>query len=134
VIARRNPRRPAIAAALCAIVLVATGHRMYRLTENDSGREVTITPGDAIELSLPENPTTGYRWSVQSDGEPVLGLESERFERTGSMPGRGGMHHWIFKALAPGSETLELIYTRPWEKVPPARTFTIKVRAGASSA
>jgi len=135
VIVEHALRRPAIAATLCAIVLVAAGHRMHRLSENDSGREVALAVGEAIEISLPENPGTGYRWSVRSGGDPILGLESERFERQGSMPGRGGVHHWTFTALAAGSATIVLIYTRPWEKdVPPARTFTLKVRAGASAA
>ena len=130
-IAGRGPRRPALAAALCAIVMVAAGTRMHRLTESDNGGELSVAVGDAIEIALPENPGTGYRWIVRAGGEPCLSLESERFERVGSMPGRGGVHHWTFKTVAAGSAAIEMSYVRPWEKnVPPARSFTIKLRAG----
>ena len=32
------------------------------LTEADAGRPVEVAPGAGVQLRLPENPTTGYRW------------------------------------------------------------------------
>ena len=133
-IAGRGLRRPAIVAALCAIVMAAAGPRMHRLTESDSGRELSVAVGDAIEIALPENPGTGYRWIVKAGGEPCLSLESERFERGAAVPGRGGVHRWTFKVIAAGSAAIEMNYLRPWEKnVPPARSFMIKLHAGGSA-
>ncbi|MGB3556839.1 MAG: protease inhibitor I42 family protein [Jannaschia sp.] len=37
------------------------------LTPEDGGREVPVTPGASVELRLPENPTTGFRWTVEGD-------------------------------------------------------------------
>ncbi len=36
------------------------------LTLIDNGRSVTIGIGDVLSLRLSENPTTGYRWKLES--------------------------------------------------------------------
>ena len=108
---------------------------MHRLTESDSGRELSVAVGDAIEITLPENPGTGYRWIVKTGGEPCLSLQSERFERGATVPGRSGVHRWTFRVTAAGSAALEMNYVRPWEKeAAPARSFTLRLRAGDGAA
>ena len=34
-----------------------------RLTSSDAGKKVEMAVGDVLVISLPENPTTGFRWT-----------------------------------------------------------------------
>ena len=45
---------------------------IYIADENDNGQTVTMAVGDALQLSLPENPSTGYVWSVVTNNETIL--------------------------------------------------------------
>ncbi len=73
---RGAPRLPAPFAALCAMLIAMPGGAVHRLTESDNGRELSVAVGDIVEITLAENPGTGYRWVVESGGEPCLSLES----------------------------------------------------------
>src|SRR5581483_7057383 len=46
--------------------------RMVTAEESASGQSMTLPVGETLELRLPENPTTGYRWSVVENGADVL--------------------------------------------------------------
>ncbi len=84
---------------------------------DDRGRQVRVHAGDRIMLRLPENPTTGYRWS----GEIPAFLTVERDENEpGSAPGAAG--HRVMKLLATGSGRAELSLAmgRAWEPGEPA--------------
>jgi hypothetical protein len=37
---------------------------VYIADENDNGQTVTMGAGDALQISLPENRSTGYVWSI----------------------------------------------------------------------
>ena len=55
------------------------------LSEKDSGRIVELSTGDILTLNLKENPSTGYKWVIESRGE--LELISDKYEG-GKAPGR----------------------------------------------
>jgi len=102
---------------------------MLKIAEGDNGHEVTIAKGDELELSLSENPSTGYRWELSGKAAPVCELLNDNFEAAGTMPGRGGMHRWQFRAVQPGSGEIALQYRRSWEEgTPPARSYRVSVR------
>lgn len=105
---------------------------MLYLDESYNEREIELGVGEEFEISLPENPTTGFRWSLASGGEPVCVLQSDFFEPADGTPGRGGSHHWRFQTVQVGLGNIDLVYQRSFEQgVAPARRFTLDVRIHA---
>ena len=100
---------------------------MIRLTDNNAGQDIETTVGETLELDLTENPTTGYRWHVVSDGKPACEVVDDRFE-AGQGTGRGGQRIWRFRAVKAGTCEIEMAYRRAWEADAPARTFKVRVR------
>ena len=90
------------------------------ITHKENGREFKITVGETFQVSLPENPTTGYQWKVYKSGAPFVDLEKEEYVEPGedlAMPiaGRGGTKFLAFKAAKPGETELALRLRRSWE-------------------
>ena len=82
----------------------------------DNGHAVAIDRADSIVIELPENPTTGYRWSLRSKVEPVLRLKGESFQPPHDpQPGAGGKRRFEFSASAAGSAKMLLWNWREWE-------------------
>jgi inhibitor of cysteine peptidase len=97
------------------------------------GRTLNLRVGDGVKLSLPENPTTGYRWEFLAKPEPVCVIVSDGYVASGGAGGggavgSGGTHEWMFRAVSKGTGGVSLAHRRPWEKdVAPAQTFTLTV-------
>jgi inhibitor of cysteine peptidase len=69
-----------------------------------------------IVIELPENPTTGFRWSLRSQVAPALRTRSDLFEhRAEARPGAGGSRRFEFTASAPGTAAISLWHWREWE-------------------
>src|SRR5664279_4227950 len=45
---------------------------MLSLVEKDSGRTIDIRSGETVEITLPENATTGYRWAIDHCDEEII--------------------------------------------------------------
>ena len=102
---------------------------MLEIDETSNGRDVDLARGQEFELSLPENPTTGFCWTLGSSGDPVCALLSQSFVPPTGPPGAGGRHRWRFQAMQPGEVDVRLSYQRPWGATgTPARTFSLKVK------
>ena len=95
-----------------------------------SGSEVD---GDKLTITLEENPTTGYVWTLKIGTENVVALESDEYmptQTSANMVGSGGNHVWNFKGVSAGETVLTFKYYRPWEKEDTAiktRVFTVIV-------
>lgn len=86
------------------------------LTRADNGKSVTVRPGENVVLELYENPTTGFRWTLeQTNAEIVELVESNYIQGVTSGIGAGGQHSWTFKAKKAGSARIELKLWRAWE-------------------
>jgi inhibitor of cysteine peptidase len=87
------------------------------LTGADRGKSARVRPNDVVTIRLNENPTTGYRWTVDKVDHDVLRLEGSDFNPTpGGGIGGGGEHTFRFRArteAATGSVQLKL--WREWE-------------------
>jgi len=126
--------RPLIAACAlaCATLWPALAHAEGSdADENDNGQSVTMAPGDALQITLPENRSTGYVWSVVTNDEAVLRPTDEpAYEIEGEpLPGAGGKVTFTFTAAAAGAVTLRLVNARPQETaVQPVATFELNVQ------
>ena len=93
------------------------------LTEAEAGRTVQVAPDTLVRLRLPENPSTGYRWTMTMSPAACLRIGSDGFERPdGTAPGRGGMRVIAISAVTAPSCALTLAYRRPWESETPAES------------
>jgi inhibitor of cysteine peptidase len=91
------------------------------LGAEDKSRSVGVHSGEIVTLTLPENPSTGFRWEVDGSANALLHLESSEYvPPAGAPPGVAGRHVWRYKAIAPGQVTLSLSLTRSWEANAPA--------------
>lgn len=91
----------------------------YTLDKSDSGSTLNCNPGDRINVTLPENPTTGFKWHIiESDGLTMiddsfdLGNPSES-----NKMGAGGRRMFSFEFTGTGSASLHLEHYQAWEGV-----------------
>jgi inhibitor of cysteine peptidase len=87
------------------------------LTEGDHGRTVSVRRGDVVEVSLPENPTTGFRWAVEGFEGAGVSLLSAALSPppADAGVGRGGVRVFRFAAGSAGNARLRLKRWREWE-------------------
>ncbi|UIE36792.1 protease inhibitor I42 family protein [Leptodesmis sichuanensis] len=100
------------------------------LTNADNGKTLTLKPGQTLTLRLPENPTTGYRWSISSLNAQVLQLIDDRFESSSAAAiGGGGQRVLTFQAQQPGQISLSLNNRREWQDAAsPLESFTVMIQ------
>ena len=108
--------------------------RLLGVDESYDGQEYRLAPSNSLTLMLNSNPTTGYRWTASYD-DKMLTLTGKDYQQTGNgnLLGQGGKDIWRFQALQAGTTEIKMIYSRPWEPIPPGdsiqplKTFTLKV-------
>ena len=100
---------------------------MLTVDQKDNNTQVVLIIGQELQILLPENPTTGFRWQMSPAGEPVLELLDDKFDSPASGVGTGGIRHWRFKATVKGSADIEMVYRRVWEQ-DQSQTFRLAVR------
>jgi len=91
---------------------------------------LSLHSGQKLIVSLPSNPATGYRWSLQDASAAQLkSLGPEVFSTPDSnLVGGDGISTWRFEARDAGSGRLLLTYQRPWETdVEPAGLFDCRI-------
>jgi inhibitor of cysteine peptidase len=100
-----------------------------QISSVDHGRSVALHVGDELVVRLPENPTTGYRWQLDSSGSGFLALRNDEFELPADVAmGASGTRILTFQATSPGVGHLHLELRREWEQgQPPIQDFPISV-------
>ncbi|HEX2958540.1 MAG TPA: protease inhibitor I42 family protein [Chitinispirillaceae bacterium] len=83
------------------------------LNDQDRGRTVEVEAQSIVTIRLDENPTTGYRWNVETADR--LELVGDSFEKTGDSIGAGGVRVFQFRTLGAGSHRLSIKKWRDWE-------------------
>jgi inhibitor of cysteine peptidase len=90
------------------------------VTDADKGGTVEIKMGDALEVRLNSNPTTGYEWYVHKQSTTLLKLASQtQTEATQPGVGRPIVQIFEFAPKATGTGVLLLHYVRSWENADP---------------
>lgn len=85
------------------------------VTKTDTGKSFEVQVDTVVEVRLPENPTTGFRWKAYDVDEAHLRQQEARFESGGPAVGEGGTRIFQFRAVAPGRAVLRLKLFREWE-------------------
>jgi predicted secreted protein len=105
--------------------------RTITATEKENGRRLALHPDDILTLRLQSIPGTGYSWQIsKNDARVMKPLDKPEYERQ-DKKAMGSVAYQIFrlKALAKGTDVLELQYKRVWEKEKkPLKTFRVTVQ------
>ncbi len=136
----------------CAVVALAlslfacSSEVAVNVSASYDGKEVEITTGDALIITLESNSTTGFKWQYEEEvkdrlhiltgipDETVLALIDHKFVQklvvpeAGAPSGTGGEEVWTFKAVGKGTTELSLEYSQPWKRgIKAAETFSLTV-------
>ena len=88
---------------------------MLLLVEKDNDRTADIHLGESIQISLPENATTGYRWEIDHYDEDLIKLLATEPCYTDNAVGSGGIIAFIFQGKKIGVAEIALKHWRSWE-------------------
>lgn len=95
--------------------------------EEDDDCPLQLESRQHLVLTLPSNPSTGYRWQVRESASRVLrslGPEIYSSPEQPEVVGSAGESTWRFQAVQAGQDSLLLVYQRPWEvDAKPAKVF-----------
>jgi inhibitor of cysteine peptidase len=81
--------------------------------EQSSGKTISLASGQALVVRLPENPISGFRWFVASNG--AMHLEADAFTPAGTSIGTGGTRQLQWSGAVPGRSKIVLALKRAWE-------------------
>ncbi|AZF19911.1 protease inhibitor I42 family protein [Pseudomonas sp. R3-52-08] len=112
--------------SLALLAACASAPKQNISVDDQSACPLQLTSGQNLILTLPSNPTTGYRWAIQDSAGGVLrALSPEVYSSSESgVIGGGGQSTWRFQAFAAGQGRLRLTSQQPWEpEAEPAQTF-----------
>jgi inhibitor of cysteine peptidase len=88
---------------------------MLSLVETDNGRTVDVHPGDVVQVTLPENATTGYRWAIDRHDEDVIEAVGSEPRYRSEAVGSGGEVAFTFRAKKAGTGEIALKHWRHFE-------------------
>jgi len=100
---------------------------MLQFTASQTGESAEVPKGESFQISLPENPATGFRWKITASGEPVSKMTGDDFHPSTGVGGQG-IHRWQFRAIQAGESEIAMVLQRSWEApAEPAQSFTLRV-------
>ena len=80
-------------------------------------RTVTVAAGEAFQITLCSNPSTGFGWEEPTIAGPagITLVERRTVPAAGSMVGSPGSETFTFRTASAGTGTIDFAYSRPWE-------------------
>ncbi|HZD43062.1 MAG TPA: protease inhibitor I42 family protein, partial [Methanomicrobiales archaeon] len=90
----------------------------YLFDNTNNGETYYVQENATIKLTLPENPTTGYQWELNTS--PGLVITKDEYipdATSGQVVGAGGKHVWYMTAKTEGIKTIQGVYRRSFEAV-----------------
>lgn len=94
-------------------------------------RDVTLSVGDTLHVTLASNPSTGFNWTADtqiSDPSVIEQTSHETVPPTSDLQGAPGTEVWKFSASKEGTAMIETDYNQPWPAgAKKAWTFTANV-------
>ncbi len=101
---------------------------MIQLDQSDNGKTIKAKKGDVLELHLAENPTTGYRWVINSADESLMKVSEKEQHAASDAIGSGGMKIFKIEIIAEGKASLTLSHENTWEK-DATETFSVNIES-----
>ncbi|WP_122411635.1 protease inhibitor I42 family protein [Pseudomonas viridiflava] len=127
-----TPARLAVPLSLALLSACAQTPKNIVSIDSQSDCPLSLKAGQTLILTLPSNPTTGFRWLTQNPAQDILrSLGPEVYANGGNkeMIGSGGESVWRFKAAQAGSGHLLMVYQQPWApEVPAEQTFDCSIK------
>jgi inhibitor of cysteine peptidase len=97
---------------------------------------VALAPGAVTTIVLRENPSTGFKWvlnTLQSTNLAIVRVVDRGYQAgQGGLIGAPGSHRWEIEARALGTASVVFTYARPWEHKPPAEIHAVQVNIARS--
>ncbi len=119
---------PRIGKAKAKATVCGIGLTVYRLLdESDADASISLREGEHLLIALEGNPTTGFGWEVKEQPDFLTRIEGPAYRSGSDLPGAGGTFYFRYEITATGVGTLSFAYRRPWEVVPPERSFTLQL-------
>ncbi|MHC8317976.1 protease inhibitor I42 family protein [Pseudomonas sp. LB3P31] len=122
-----SPIRLLVPLSLVLLAACSSPPKQNLTVEKQSQCPAKLHSGQNLILTLPSNPTTGYRWAIQDSAGGVLhalGPEVYSNPEDAGIVGSAGISTWRFQAFAPGNGRLRLTSQQPWApEVNPVDTF-----------
>jgi inhibitor of cysteine peptidase len=101
-----------------------------RITEADNGSNIVIRKNDTFLIKLEENPTTGYRWSLDNPKfHTYFKVEYDNYvcNSDNPAPGDGGSRMFTIIAIKDGETEIVANCRQHWElSTKPIRTLKIR--------
>ncbi|MBQ6163126.1 MAG: protease inhibitor I42 family protein [Clostridia bacterium] len=92
--------------------------------------------GSTVEFCFDSNPTTGYDWTAEIDGDCVELTKDEYVQDQVDSPvaiaGIGGRQYYVFTAVKEGTATITFTYARSWEQNDDDRIVTAQITVDAA--
>lgn len=85
------------------------------LAETDNNRTVDIRLNETVRITLPENATTGYAWTVERYDQVLFNEFASEKHYPEGIAGAGGNIVFIFQGRKTGSGDIMLKQWRSWE-------------------
>ena len=96
------------------------------LNEVHQGRTFDVTNSSLILIKLKENPSTGYRWIVNSFDDSIIKVQGSNYSADSDNGlGGSGVHAFTFEAKSLGTTSIHLELERSWEKSNAIKHFEV---------
>ncbi|MBQ6020289.1 MAG: protease inhibitor I42 family protein [Clostridia bacterium] len=92
--------------------------------------------GNTVEFCFDSNPTTGYGWTAEIDGDCVELTKDEYVQDKvndgpAAIAGVGGKQYYVFTAVKEGTATVTFTYARSWDQNDDDRVITAQIAVSA---
>ena len=90
-------------------------------------QSVQAKVGEGLAVTLAENGTTGYVWTMEPAQPPIVSSDAGVSQPGAAAPGAGGSKVFNLHVLAQGDTVLVFKLARPWETDAPIETARLHV-------
>ena len=89
----------------------ATPISIASFNQSDNNKTVSVKSGDIFQVTLEENPSTGYMWNASvTSGLNVI--NTTYLPSNTTLAGAPGLRQWNVEATDMGNQTFSAVYTR----------------------
>jgi predicted secreted protein len=88
------------------------GRKQVVLDESDFNRTIAVAVGGAVTVNLDADPGSGLGWMLWSTPDAsVVEVDPPQFHFLATRPSGPGIEVWRFRAVGPGSVSIDMVYT-----------------------